>query len=234
MLLEAMKTALSFLGRNLAFAACLLLLLNLPQAVQAATLDQQKASAKALALAAPSVTQDADAAGIAEDLGNAFGTDEDTAALLAKVAELCEKSPGKADAIASAATAFVPTPEFAAMVAAVAAKAAPGSAAAIASAVSRAVPSASTAIAAAILKAVPGADGAAVTSAAQQGAEQAPSGEGFGGSGGGAPFLPGGAGGGGGGGSGGGGNPVPTATPFFPTPTPTPTPVPTPPPPYGG
>lgn len=212
-----MKTALSFLGRTLAFTACLFLLSNLPQDAQAATLDQQKKSAAALALATPSVTEAAEAEGIADNLGNAFGTDEDTEALLAKVKELCEKSPGKADAIASAATAFVPTPEFAAKVAAVAAKAAPGSAAAIASAVSRAVPSASTAIAAAILKAVPSADGAAVAAAAQQGAEQAPGGAGFGGSGGGGVLLPGGAGGGGGGGSGGGGTPVPT-----------------PPPPYGG
>jgi uncharacterized membrane protein YgcG len=205
-----MKTGLSLFARPVAIFASLLLLLTLPQGVHAESLAEQKTEAASIALESPSVTTQENADAIAESLGNAFGADEDTEALLAKVKELCEASPAKADAIAAAATAFVPTPEFAAKVAAVAAKAAPAQAAAIATSVSRAVPSASTAIAAAILKAVPGANGAAVAAAAQQGAQQAPSGGGFGGGSGGGPFLPGGAGGGGGGGSGGGGTPVPT------------------------
>lgn len=205
-------------------AVCFLLLSNLQSAAQATTLDEMKTKAAALALATPSVTDPADAAAIAEALGNAFaavdgkdfGSSDHMNALLDKVQEMSERTPAKADAIAAAATAFINAPDFANRVAAVAATAAPGSASAIARAVSRAVPSASTAIAAAILRAVPSADGAAVAAAAQQGAAEAPGGGGGGGSwgggsGGGGPYLPGGAGGGGGGGS--GANPTPVPTP---------------------
>jgi hypothetical protein len=212
-LLTAMKTSLSLLGRPAAIFAAVLLLLNLPQALLAQSLTGKTAAAAQLALGTPSVNEDGEASSIAEALGEAFGEAENADALLAKVQELCAESPGKADAIAAAATAFVTTPEFAARVAAVAAKAAPGSAAAIAASVSRAVPSASTAIAAAILQAVPGADGAAVAAAAAEGAASAGAGDGGGGSGGGgAGAMPGASGGGGGGGS---GTQVPTPPPVY-------------------
>lgn len=132
---------------------------------------QAEAKAKELALQQGSVQSEDEAAQIARSLADAFGPREDTEGLLARVEEMSRQNPGKADAIAAAATAFVPTPDFAVRVARVAASAAPSSAAAIAGAVAGAVPSAAAAVAGAVAAAVP----AAAVSVAQSVAEAVPS-----------------------------------------------------------
>ena len=187
----------------------LILLLALPVAHLAAqSLDEQKAKAEEIALSTDSVTQAEEARSIAESLGDAFGQEEDVDALLERVRTLSTANPDKADAIAAAATAFVPTPEFAARAAAAAARAVPAMAPQIAQAVARAVPSAASAIAAAVKAAAPNADPAAIDKAAEQGAAQGQGGgvggPGIGGGGQGGVNLPGGSSGGGGGGGGGG------------------------------
>lgn len=149
------------------------------------TLEQQKEAAAKLAAAQGTSEEKAET--IARDLGDAFGPGENSDALLQAVEQMAAQSPDDAAAIAAAATAFNPTPEFATRVAQAASRAAPSSASAIAAAVSSAVPSA---------------DSTAVAQAAQQGAQEgtATSGGGGGesGSGGGSPPLPTGFGGGGG------------------------------------
>ncbi|MEX1009989.1 MAG: hypothetical protein WEC72_01465 [Chthoniobacterales bacterium] len=64
----------------------------------------------------------AKAEAIARDLGEAFGPAEDSDALLQAVEKMASQTPDDTVAIASAATAFNPTPDFAARVAAVAAR----------------------------------------------------------------------------------------------------------------
>jgi hypothetical protein len=173
-------------GKNLSAYLAALLIGFVPLAAQA-DLAQQKQEAQALAKAQPSSPSDEDAASIANALGDAFGTQGDEDALLAKVTELCAASPNEADAIAAAATAFKKTPDFLNRLAAAAAAGAPNSAGAIAAAIKAAVPSANL---------------ATLLASANAAADAAKDGGG-GGGGPGAVYLPT-AGGGGGGGGGGG------------------------------
>ena len=152
----------------------------------AQNLEQQKETAAKIAAAQGK--DEAKATSIAQNLGDAFGPSEDSEALLQAVEQMSAQSPDDAAAIAAAATAFNPTPEFAARAAAAAA---------------RGAPSAANAIAAAVASAVPTADAAVIAQAAQTGAQEgtAVSGDSGGGSGG-SPPAPTGFGGGGGGSSG--------------------------------
>lgn len=190
------------------------LLFSLPIARLAAqSLDEKKAKAEEIALSTDSVTQAEEARSIAESLGDAFGQEENVDALLERVRTLSTANPDKADAIAAAATAFLPTPEFAARAAAAAASVVPSAAAKIARAVAAAVPSAAAAIANAVIGALPNPPDQntiqQIRDAAQQGAQSGGGGgvggPGIGGGGGqGGVNLPGGSSGGGGGGGGGG------------------------------
>ncbi len=186
------------------------------------------------------------AASIAQTLADAFGTTENTSALIDAAGRLAAASPDQAEAIAAAASVFMPSaapaiaaavasavPSSAASVAAAVCQVAPASAADIAGAVAQAVPAAALqvaqsvaavvpgqadAIAAAVSAAAPNANAAAVLAAANQGALQNGSADsGSSGFGGGGVNLPSGGGGGGGG--------------TTPRPSPQPSPQPSPPPP---
>ncbi|MBJ7327767.1 MAG: FecR domain-containing protein [Chthoniobacterales bacterium] len=129
-------------------------------------------------------------------------------ALVEAVSQLAKESPDAAAAIAAAATEL--TPSAAVQIATAATLSAPDAAVAIAQSVAQVAPQQAQAIAAAVSSAAPNADTAAISSAAQQGADESASsqsqtqGDGGGGSTGGtaAPASSGGF--GGGGGSGGG------------------------------
>ena len=154
-------------------------------ATHAQSLEEQKENAAKIAASQGKSPTTAES--IAQSLGDAFGPNEDSEALLKAVEQMSAQNPDDAPAIAAAATAFIPTPEFAALAAAAAARGAPNAASAIAAAVSAAVPTA---------------DSATVAQAAQQGATEGTTdsgGSGGGGSGGAAPLAPTGFGGGGGG-----------------------------------
>jgi uncharacterized membrane protein YgcG len=200
-----------------AFAAILVLLIALISPSPAQSLADQMAQAEEVAK-----DQDAaDAASIAQTLGNAFGAGQDTNALLEAAQQLAASNPGDAAAISAAATVFIPTeaPRIAAAIASIVPGAAPAIAAAAASVATAAgVPNAATSVAAAVAQTVPSSAGAvadavvaavpdaspdavnaAVTAAASDGGS---GGGGTGGSTGSVP-LPSGFAGGGGGGSGG-------------------------------
>ena len=143
---------------------------------------------------------EAGAQSIAANLGNAFGPQGNSDALLQAVEQMSAQNPDNAPAIAAAATVFNNTPEFAARVAAAATRGAPSAAAAIAAAVTSAVPAAATAIAQSVSAVVPDQTQAvndAVAQASQQSTTGSP--DSGGGSGQGTAPLPGGFGGGGGG-----------------------------------
>lgn len=180
-----MKTTLPKYAIILALAA-----FGLPNAM-GQTLEQRKEAAAKFA-AAQGISE-AKSLSIAQNLGNAFGPGQDSDALLQAVEQMAAQSPEDAAAIAAAATAFNPTPEFATRVAQRA---------------SRAAPSAVSAIVSAVSSALPVSDSAAVALAAQQGVQdgKATSGGSGGsdvgsGSGGAPPPVPTGFGGGGGGSS---------------------------------
>jgi hypothetical protein len=185
-------------GKNVSAYLAALLIGFVPLATQAQNLDQEKAQAKSLAQAQPSAPSDARATEIANSLGDAFGTQGDEDALLAKVTELCAQTPGQADAIAAAATAFKKTPEFLERLARAAGAGAPNSAGAIANAIKSAVPSANL---------------ASLQAAANEGANIGNAGGGGGGGSPGTPILPTAGGGGGGGGGGPAATPTPTPAP---------------------
>lgn len=117
----------------------------------AQSLTQQIAEAEKVAIQNESPEDSAKS--IAETLGEAFGPDSDSAALIARAEQLAQQKPDEAAAIAAAAAVFVPN--LAPRIAAAIASAVPAAAPAIAAAVAGVAPAAAPAIAAAVASAVP-------------------------------------------------------------------------------